>query len=93
MTGFCNAEFSTKSGQVAYTSFFSLSRDPLAKVCALYGGWDLFVLNPLPGDRPKGTPLLYTLSSGYCYMEGLEDGKGIEFARERGLKEEDFHIV
>ena len=28
-----------------------------------------------------------------CFIDGFEDGKGIEFAQENGLKEEDFHII
>jgi len=87
-----NTTCTTDSGRVAYTSLF-FTTDPPAKICALYGGRSLFVLEPLPNDSPKGTPLLHRLSCGHCFIDGFEDGKGIDFARVNGLEEQDFHII
>jgi hypothetical protein len=57
-------------------------------VCSLYGARALFVLGP--SQERTGC---FTLISGDCYIDGFEDGKGIEMARRLGLEERDFGIV
>lgn len=60
------------------------------KICALYGGRSLFILQ-LVGGVP-GRPL-YRLVCGDCFIDGFGDGQGIEVARKLGLQEEKFSIV
>ncbi|PMD62174.1 uncharacterized protein K444DRAFT_716515 [Hyaloscypha bicolor E] len=61
------------------------------KVCALYGGRALFILQPVLGNT-SGTPL-YNLVCGDCLIDGFQNGKGIQMARRLGLQEMEFRIV
>lgn len=56
------------------------------KVCALRGGRGLFLLQEI-GAR------MYKLICGDCFIDGFEDGKGIDVARQLGLPEEDICLV
>ncbi|KAK2759174.1 hypothetical protein FQN54_003274 [Arachnomyces sp. PD_36] len=75
----------TASGYLAVTfPFFRLEDN--VKVCALQGGRSLFLLQ----DAGHGN---YKLICGDCFIDGLEDGKGVGVAQELGINEQDICIV
>ena len=80
----------TGKGCLAVT-FPYMNYENKPKVCALYGGRALFILQPVLGNT-SGTPL-YNLVCGDCFIDGFENGKGIQMARRLGLQEMEFRIV
>ena len=56
------------------------------KVCALRGGRGPFLLQEIGAG-------MYKLVCGDCFIDGFEDGKGIDVARQLGLPEEDICLV
>lgn len=56
------------------------------KVCALLGGRGLFLLQDVGDGNHK-------LICGDCFIDGLEDGKGVKVAQKLGVKEEEICIV
>ncbi len=80
----------TKRGCLALTVGYLDSHVPF-KICYLNGGRGLFVLRPASLVGPTGTPS-YTIVSGDCFIDGFEDGRGYEMARELDLEEEDICI-
>lgn len=90
ISGHWRTPFMTGRGCLAITyPYMDLKEKPV--VCAVYGARALLALAPKKRrswDRPQ-----YTLISGDCFIDGFEDGKGIELAQKLGLKEEDIEIA
>lgn len=92
ISGDWKVPFLTRRTCLAITyPYMNVDKGPV--VCAIYGARALFVLQPagtVPGNPGKTR---YTLVSGDCFIDGFEDGKGIEMGRKLGLQEEDIYIA
>lgn len=75
----------TAHGCVAFTLRYIKAEENI-KVCALRGGRGLFLLQEVEAGA-------YRLISGDCFIDGFEDGRGVEVAQQLGLKEEDICII
>ena len=69
--------------------YMDLEETPV--VCAVYGARALLALAPKKPNFRDQTQ--YTLISGDCFIDGFEDGMGIEVAQKLGLKEENIQIA
>jgi hypothetical protein len=81
----------TDRGLLAVT-FPYFEHDPPAKICCFFGGRSLFVLQEKEID-PRNGKMLHTLVAGHCFIDGFENGKGIDMARRLGLKEEEIYLA
>ena len=78
----------TKRGCLALTfPYFDLN--VTVKICILFGGRSLFVLKEAEEESGRA---IHNLISGDCFIDGFEDGKGIEIAQKLGLEEESILI-
>jgi hypothetical protein len=75
----------TRRGCLAF-AFPCFKVEDNIKVCALQGGRGLFLLQ----DAGNGA---HKLICGDCFIDGFEDGKGIEVAQKLGIEEEDICII
>ena len=87
--GGTRTSFRTGRGCVARADEHLADYDDV-KICALYGGRSLFLLEPVTDAGLEGT---YRLLAGDCYIKGFEDGKGIDMAHNLGLEETDFILI
>jgi hypothetical protein len=67
-------------------SYHHFVKYPPTKLCGLYGGRGLFVL------QESEPPSIHRLITGSCFVDGLENGQGVEIAMNLGLPEEEFWI-
>lgn len=88
-TKFTRTHFTEKGCLAVAFAYMNYGNKP--KACALYGGRALFILQPILGDASRMP--LYNLVCGDCFIDGFENGKGVQKAKELGLQEMDFHIV
>ncbi|KAL8693002.1 MAG: hypothetical protein Q9218_002091 [Villophora microphyllina] len=82
----------TERGCIAFASAsFQIGVKLGDRICAFYGGRALFLLRSVESSQP-GRPY-YRLISGDCFIDGFEDGRGIEMARRLGVPEEEIAII
>jgi hypothetical protein len=84
-------EMRTNRGLLAIT-FPYFQDNPPAKICCFYGARSLFVIQEKEIDARNGR-MLHMIVAGHCFIDGFENGKGVEMARRLGLKEEDIYLA